>query len=453
MAQEAIPPAPPDPAPNLLAISPDPRPLRSVPQLINLCIGFMAVQFAWCAMMVRFSPMLESMGADRGLIGLIWCAGPVAGLLFQPLSGMLSDCCRSRMGRRRPFLLVGTAVMLTCLLLLPDVPTLGMAALLWFGLEAGSNTINGAYRPLIPDTVHRSQHQAAYSFLCMGISLGALAAFLTGSRITDPDVLFRLCGVVLLTGMLWTILTCDEPPAEKLPVREAGKFTVKKLVSPWLAARNLTREGFKLCLANGFAWYGIFCMFIFFSLFVTHRVFHAEAPGGPIYQQGVQWAYLCYALQNVVCLGVSPWISSLCRSYGERAVHGTGLLSFATGFLIILLIREPWAVMAAMGLTGLGVATTLTIPLTVFTSRLPAGKEGIMLAAYNQFIAMAALLCSLVTGQLVSLLNNDSSVAMGIGALSMVVSWLIFRKVQDVPDNKVIPLPPLRPETEETRAS
>src|SRR4051794_909734 len=80
---------------------------KSLLQLFNISVGFLGIQFAWAIQMGQMSPILEKLGSNPQLLGLISCAGPVTGVLVQPIVGALSDRCGMSLGRRRPFLLLG----------------------------------------------------------------------------------------------------------------------------------------------------------------------------------------------------------------------------------------------------------------------------------------------------------------------------------------------------------
>ncbi len=427
---------------------------KSFWQLFNISIGFLGIQFAWAIQMGQMSPLLESLGSDPRLLGLISCAGPVTGVLVQPIVGALSDKCGLKMGRRRPFLLAGAIMTALALVLMPNStpvaavlsglapvavqPLLIAAILLWI-LDASINLTQGPYRALVPDVVHKSQQATAYSLMSFTIGLGSVAAFLIGFWIASATNLFYLGASAMLAAMIWTSLTTPEPDPRSLKDETEGPQenffveTVKSIVS-------MPKEGLKLCVAHSFTWFGLMCLFVFFSVYVPHHVFGAANPGDPGYDEGVKWASLCYAVLNAVCFVFSAFIGKLCDQTSKKAVHGFGLLCMALSFTNLFFISDKWLAMAAMGLIGIGWATTLSIPFALLSEHLPQGKEGVMMGTFNIFIAAPGVVSSLLVGQVISAFGDNVAVAMIVGAASMLVSLVLLQRVQETRGEAPVPI-------------
>ena len=92
----------------------------STTQLLNFCLGFFGLQFAWQMRIILSGPVTESLGASPLLFGLIWLAGPVSGMVVQPIIGAFSDKTETRFGRRRPYLLLGALFASIALWLFPQ---------------------------------------------------------------------------------------------------------------------------------------------------------------------------------------------------------------------------------------------------------------------------------------------------------------------------------------------
>ena len=83
-----------------------------------LTFSMIGLQFCWGTEMTYASPYLLSLGLSKSKLSLVWVAGPLSGLVMQPIIGMVSDKSTSRFGRRRPFMVAGTVAVMACLLLL-----------------------------------------------------------------------------------------------------------------------------------------------------------------------------------------------------------------------------------------------------------------------------------------------------------------------------------------------
>ncbi|MBY0405174.1 MAG: MFS transporter, partial [Cyanobacteria bacterium] len=385
------------------------------------------------------SPLLERLGSDPGLTGLIACAGPVTGVLVQPIVGSMSDQCKSKLGRRRPFLLVGAILTAVSLFLMPNSPNLMMAAILLWVLDASLNITQGPYRALVPDIVHKKQQATAYSLMSLTIGLGSVIAFWIGSQIASMHQLFYLGGSAILLAMIWTIITSPEqayrpeknlePHLDSANASQQDNFFTATVNS----IRTMPTEAKKLCLAHSFTWFGLACLFIYFSLYVPHQIFGALTDKSPHYQEGVQWASLCYAVMNGVCFLGSALITRLCvMGLSKKLIHTVGLLCMAASLIGMNFITTPEQVMIAMGLLGVGWATTLSIPFALLSDHVPPGKEGVLMGTFNVFIAAPQVITSLVVGQLIVHLGGGNvTMALVIGGGAMLISALLLQFVKE----------------------
>jgi maltose/moltooligosaccharide transporter len=432
---------------------------KSFLQLLNISIGFLGIQFAWAVQMGQMSPLLERLGSNPQLLGLISCAGPVTGVLIQPIVGALSDKCTLGMGRRRPFLLLGAIMTAIALVAMPNSNGLLMAAILLWILDAGINLTQGPYRALVPDVVHKTQQATAYSLMSLTIGLGSVAAFLIAFAIPSLHNLFYIGASAMLLAMIWTSVTTPEPkpaPSVKNQLETEDNFLTGTLKS----ITSMPKEGLKLCIAHMFTWFGLMCLFTFFSVYVPHHIFGVTDTHSLRYAEGVQWASLCYAMLNGVCFIFSAFIGKLCNATSKKWVHGFGLLCMAASFGLMyalaatgshastgiyqvqwwtLLTQAPMTVLSMpivqvalmMGMIGIGWATTLSIPFALLSDHLPAGKEGVMMGTFNIFIAAPGVLSNLLVGQIVHAYGDNVSVAMLVGGASMLVSLLLLQVVKE----------------------
>lgn len=418
-------------------------PSKSFLQLLNICIGFLGIQFGWAIQMGQMGPLLESLGSNARLIGFISWAGPVTGVLVQPIVGALSDGSQSRFGRRRPFLLIGALLTATSLILMPNSPNLLVAAVLLWILDASLNISQGPYRALVPDVVPRAQHATTYSLMSLTIGLGSVAAFLIGFIIPSMHTLFYLGAFAMLAAMIWTIVTTPEP-APKAAVKAKSSGNILTTLTGFFAEtfRSIAAMPFeakKLCLAHSFTWFGLGCLFFFFSVFVPHQVFGATDPHSPLYQKGVQWASLCYAVMNAVCFVASALITRLCQQgISKKLIHTIGLLCMGMSLVSMFSMSTPAQIMVAMGVLGIGWATTLSIPFALLSEHVPPGKEGVLMGTFNVFIAAPQVVTSLVVGSVIMAAGENYAVAMVIGGIAMGISalllqWVKESKMQDAP--------------------
>jgi maltose/moltooligosaccharide transporter len=140
---------------------------------------------------------------------------------------------------------------------------------------------------------------------------------------------------------------------------------------------------------------------------------------------------LSYALKNTVCFGFSTLIGRLCDLTSKKAVHTFGLLCMAGGLIGMFMEPTPTVVMIMMGLFGIGWATTLSIPFALLSEHIPSGQEGVLMGAFNIFIAAPQVLSGIAVGAVIHNAGDNYGVAMLIGGAAMLVAALMLQWVHE----------------------
>ncbi|HVO00032.1 MAG TPA: MFS transporter [Steroidobacteraceae bacterium] len=207
------------------------RPTLTFWQIWNMCFGFLGLQFGFALQNANVSRIFQTLGASVDAIPSLWIAAPLTGLLVQPIIGYCSDRTWTRLGRRRPYFLVGALLASIALLAMPRSGALWIAAgLLWL-LDASINISMEPFRAFVGDQLGPAQRPAGYSMQSFFIGAGAVVAsvlpwlftrFGISNHGTDaaghavvPDTLyysFGLGALVLLAAVGWTVLRTREYP-------------------------------------------------------------------------------------------------------------------------------------------------------------------------------------------------------------------------------------------------
>src|ERR1700716_1466338 len=138
------------------------RPQLSFMQILNMNVGFFGIQYSFGLQQSNMSPIYRYLGANEASLPLLWLAGPMTGLLVQPIIGAMSDRTLSPRGRRTPYFLVGAVLCSIALLFMPFTPGLWRApGLLWI-LDAGNNVTMEPYRAFVSDRLDESQHSIGF---------------------------------------------------------------------------------------------------------------------------------------------------------------------------------------------------------------------------------------------------------------------------------------------------
>ena len=207
------------------------KPKLSFWQIWNMSFGFFGIQFGWGLQMANMSAIYQYLGADESTIPLLWLAAPITGLIVQPLVGFYSDRTWTKLGRRRPYFLVGAILASLALIAMPNSSTLWMAAgLLWI-LDASVNISMEPFRAFVGDKLDKKQRKVGFAMQSLLIGLGAVLSsslpyiltnyfeFSEASEGAIPQtvkIAFYVGAGVFFAAVLYTILTSEEYPPEDM---------------------------------------------------------------------------------------------------------------------------------------------------------------------------------------------------------------------------------------------
>lgn len=418
--------------------------------LWNMNFGFLGIQFGWGLQMANMSAIYEFLGANADEIPLLWLAAPLTGILVQPIIGHMSDLTWTRLGRRRPYFLGGTILAVLGLTLMPHSPTVWAAALVLWMMDLGINASMEPFRAFVADLVPPEQRAQGYAmqslFIGMGAVLGsALPWVLTngfhvptdaaGGGIADSvRYAFYLGAAAYAGAILWTVITTREtPPPDVAAFRRAsaGRFGPGAQVRELLGLlRVMPRTMRQLAWVQAFTWFGLFCMWIYFAPAVARSVFGATDPQSAEFAAGVEWAGVCFAVYNGVCLVFSFALIALARRYEARWIHFACLLSGALGLASVAMITNPHVLLLSMVGVGVAWASIVSMPYAMLSHALPADKMGVYMGVFNFFISGPQIVASLGLGWVMAhVLGNDRMLAILLGAASLAVAAMLTPRV------------------------
>lgn len=156
-------------------------PHLSMWQIVQMNIGFLGLQFSFGLQQSSMGPIYSYLGANEAELPLLTLAGPVTGLLVQPIVGAMSDRCTSRYGRRTPFFLIGAIFCSLSLLAMPYSQALWMAASLLWILDAANNVTMEPYRAYVGDRLPKDQHANGFIIQSAFTGLAQTLAYLMPS--------------------------------------------------------------------------------------------------------------------------------------------------------------------------------------------------------------------------------------------------------------------------------
>ncbi len=208
------------------------QPQLSFWQIWNMCFGFMGIQFGFALQNANVSRIFQTLGADYNNMTLLWVAAPITGLVVQPIVGYFSDRTWGRLGRRRPYFLYGALLSTAALFVMPNSPSLWIAAgTLWI-LDASINVSMEPFRALVGDVLPPEQRGFGYALQSFFIGIGAVVASALPWMMTNwfdvsntaeagaiPESVklsFYAGGLIFLAAVSWTVFRTKEYSPEEM---------------------------------------------------------------------------------------------------------------------------------------------------------------------------------------------------------------------------------------------
>jgi maltose/moltooligosaccharide transporter len=443
------------------------KPRLSFWQIWNMSFGFLGIQFGWGLQLANMSAIYTKLGAKPDEIPILWLAGPVTGLLVQPIIGSMSDRTWNRLGRRRPYFLVGAILSSVALFFMPDSSVLWMAAgLLWI-LDASINVSMEPFRAFVADKLNTDQRTAGFVmqsfFIGVGASLAnALPYIFRRSGVTGQtpsgipftvQYSFKIGAVAFLLAVLWTVFTSKEYPPEnpeeferkRRGLRGAGRgpakllYAIRELLREVSSAiREMPQTMKQLAVVQVFTWLGLFCMWMFFGLTTAYHVFDAPGDKSPIFDRGTEWGGICFAVYSIVCFAVAFALPKLAARTSRKAVHAISLVCGGLGLLSTYFIHDQWTLLLTMVGVGIAWASILSMPYAILSGALPPARMGVYMGVFNFFIVIPEIIASLTFQPLVkSVFNNNPLYVVMLGGACMLVAAALVVRVRDVADRNV----------------
>ncbi len=416
-----------------------------------MSFGFLGIQFGWGLQMANMSPIYKYLGADESSLPYLWLAGPLTGLLIQPIVGAMSDRTWTRLGRRRPFFLVGAILASTCLILMPNSSAVWMAAgLLWI-MDASINITMEPFRAFVGDKLPEEQRTLGFVMQSFFIGIGstlanALPYILTWLGVVgimksgipySTLIAFIVGAVAFLSAVLWTVFTTDEFPPEDIESfrRKNAEGSIVGNIAKEIADafREMPTTMKQLAIVQFFTWFALPFMWQFYGLTVARHVFGAADDHSELFKQGTEWGGVCFAVYNLVCFLVAFGIPPLAEKIGRKGVHIICLSCGGLGLISTYFASGPYFLWIGMLGIGIAWASILSMPYVILAGAIKPERMGVYMGVFNLFIVIPQVVQSFLTPQIYKgLLGNNPLNAVMLGGVSMIIAAVSVLIVKDV---------------------
>ncbi|MDC1352863.1 MFS transporter [Flavobacteriales bacterium] len=401
--------------------------------IMSMNFGFFGIQFSFGLQQSNMSAIYSYLGADAENLAILWLAGPVTGLIVQPIIGAVSDGTWSpKFGRRKPFFLVGAILASIALILMPYSETIWMAAgLLWI-LDAANNIAMEPYRAFITDMLPEKQHSLGFLMQSFFTGLGTTLANFAPAIIVSFGILslsdkmdngiptftywaFGIGAFASIATILFSVLTTKEyPPTEeeliemKAAKAEGNVFT-RTLKDIKVAVIEMPKTMKQLIPVQFLTWFGMFCYWQYITLALSQSIFGTTDAETDFFAQAQILTGNINGTYNIVCFSVAFLLVPLATKIGAKKVHFIGLLLGGVSLLALPyldyntqlfsfsnpfgdgIVEVSQIYLVSFGL-GIAWASMLAIPYKLLASSLPAGKTGVYMGIFNMFIVIPMII-------------------------------------------------------------
>ena len=388
-----------------------PLPRLSLGQIINMNFGFFGIQFSFGLQQSNMSPIYNYLGANEASLPLLWLAGPMTGLLVQPIIGAMSDRTTSRLGRRTPYFLIGAILCSLCLLAMPHSPTLWMAASLLWILDAANNVTMEPYRAFVSDKLDKSQHalgfltQSAFTGLAQCLAylapsllvwFGANKDAVGGNNI--PQIVYTafVIGAVLsLASILWSVYTTREAPltdAQKAGMSGKSLGLVSSIKEVWDAAKSMPPTMKQLAWVYLFQWYALFCYWQYITFSVSRSLFGTTDASSTAFRDAGLLTGQMGAFYNFIAFVAAFAMVPLVRRFGSKTLHAVCLALAGVGMLSLPYINSQAMMFLPMIGMGLAWGSIMGNPYVMLAGSIPPERTGVYMGIFNMFIVIPMMI-------------------------------------------------------------
>jgi len=390
------------------------KPHLSFTQIVNMNVGFLGIQFSFGLQQASMSPIYQMLGAEGKDLPYLWLAGPITGLLVQPVIGALSDRTTHRLGRRTPYFLIGALLCSLGLLLMPFSPTLWFAAgLLWI-LDAANNVTMEPYRAYVSDRLREEQHATGFLTQASFTGLAQTLAYLTPSILVglgmNKDALgangipvvttlaFLVGALMSFTTVFWSIRKVPELP---LPAEEVARLKAlptgagPALTEIWQALREMPPTMRRLWWMALFQWYGMVCYWIYIVPTLAATVFGTADAHSAGFRDAALLNGQIGGFYNVVAFVSAFAMVPFTRRLGAKWVHAFALACAAAGMWLLPGIHDKALLFIPMVGIGLAWGSIMGNPYVLLAGSIPPERAGVYMGIFNMFIVIPMLLQSL----------------------------------------------------------
>lgn len=398
--------------------------------LMLMTFGNLGTSMAFALQSSNMGRIFQTLGSDPTKLGYFFILPPLAGMIVQPLVGYFSDrTWIPKIGRRLPYLIIGTIVAVVVMCLLPNSGSFSFKTVtaLWFGaisilfMDLSSNMSMQPFKMMISDMVNDEQKDTAWSWQTIWGNIGSVAAdlfpfFLTWIGVTNvaakgelPDSVkfsFYLGALILVVSSIFTIWKVDEYDPETYAKYHGLSEEDHISENFFTIVKNAPKVFWTLGLVEFFAWTAFQYLWTYGTGAVAKNIWHTTNAASAAYQAAGNWFGVLSAIEVVVAIIWGLVLTKL-NDKLRKPAYSFGMLVGALGFWGLSV--APTRFLSVIAFIGIGISwvTINSIPFTILTNALDGKHDGTYMGLFNCWICFPQIVASIASFALFPLLGND----------------------------------------------
>ncbi len=428
------------------------KPDQSFLNLWNLSFGFLGVQIAYALQSANISRIFATLGADPHSLSYFWILPPLMGIIVQPLVGAASDRTWNRLGRRLPYLVLGAAIAVVVMCLLPNAGSFGLTVggAMIFGfialmfLDTSINMAMQPFKMLVGDQVNERQKGLAYSIQSFLCNAGSLVGYLEPITLTAigvsnlapagqvPDAVtysFYIGAAVLILCVIYSFVTIREmPPKEYAEYHGITEQQNEEKTSMLKLLIHAPRTFWTVGLVQFFCWAAFLYMWTYTPGAIADTVWGTTDTNSEAYQTAGNWVGVLFAVQAV---GSVLWAVVIPRFKSHKTVYVLSLLLGAAGFISTLFVTDQYVLFISFLLIGCAWAAMLALPFTILTNSISGKNMGTYLGLFNGTICVPQICAAALGGLILPLLGGHQVNMLVLGGVLLVAGALSVGLVKE----------------------
>ncbi|SHE36968.1 maltose/moltooligosaccharide transporter [Psychroflexus salarius] len=443
-------------------------------EIIYLSFGFLGIQMGFALQNGFASRILQTFGAEVHQLSWFWLIAPITGLIVQPLVGHYSDNTWTKLGRRKPYFLIGAILASIGLILLPQADLfIAFLPALWVGtgmlmiMDISFNISMEPFRALVADVLDKEQRTLGFSVQTILIGIGAVIGswlpyvlseyFGLSNRAIEGNVPLNLIwsfiigAVVLLVSILVTIAKTKEYSPEELKLIEQAENKLNeqnsattlieeekaKLSDIFVDFVKMPPTMKQLSWVQFFSWFALFGMWVFSTPAIAQHFYglpHTDS-SSELFNEAGDWVGILFGVYNLVSIPVAIYLPKIAKKIGRKKTHFYALLIGGLSFISIYIMPDRyWLILPMIGI-GIAWASILSMPYAILAGAINPKKMGVYMGIFNFFIVLPQILNGVIGGPLVKYAyGNQAIFALLLSGISMVIAAFLVIKVKDVDD-------------------